>query len=248
MTQHAFISGSGTTTVTFTTLPSTSGQPSITNAFGSPSSTFFLQGLQTPTLNTNAEANSFSSFSYPGESIFLAGSCGPGGVAGSAWGAGTFVSPTPTCIGGGTDAVGTLAFARGSQASINFVLPADWNSSASTDLSISYQTSDTTAGHVTAWDISEVCWATDGKHTGFGSTSATQTISNTIPSGAVSGGQYVANLTGLNMTSPTGCAPQYQLVILISRNNSGVDTNIDTSVLAIQAQVIFGRTITQATR
>jgi len=85
----------------------------------------------------------------------------------------------------------------------------------------------------------------DGTVTDDPPLNAMQPAISMIGGSVVSGGQYVATLTGL---SKFGCQPGYNLVIKITRNNAGGDNNIDTAVSAKWLELTLGRIMNQANR
>jgi hypothetical protein len=89
------------------------------------------------------------------------------------------------------------------------------------------------------------CNSLGGTTTDDPALNAAQTISYTIGSTSVSGAEYLATLTALNMT---GCSAGNNLVLAITRNNSGADTNTDTAVAAKWAELTFGRTMNSTNR
>jgi hypothetical protein len=203
----------------------------------------FLGLLTTPGgLSANAESPN-SAFSAPTKVFFMAAGCN-NATAGNGWQIGTTNAPTPACQGTHTRK-GVLQFARGNVAYIELELPVDWNFGVNVDLKIAFTTTDTTNGHFTAWSVQTGCNSLTGTSTDDPVLNAAQTVSSTVGSTAVSGAEYLTLLTALNMT---GCSAGNNLVLAITRNNSGADTNTDTAVAAKWAELTFGRTINSTNR
>jgi hypothetical protein len=186
------------------------------------------------TLNAESTGNSLSE---PIRAFFPAGGCN-NSTAGNGWDIGVTNTPTPQCAGT-TVRKGTLAFAQGNVGYINFHLPSDWNSSASTDIEICFTTTDTTNGHVTSFNIQTGFNATNGTVTDDPTLNTLQALSVTIGASQVSGGELCGKLTGMTMT---GSAADYNFEIVVTRNNSGTDTNTDTAVAVKSAELIYGVT------
>jgi hypothetical protein len=138
-----------------------------------------------------------------------------------------------------------LQFAPGNTAYLNFELPSDWNQLSSLDLKIAFTTSDVNNGDLTAWDIQTGCNRMDGSATDDPALNAVDTASALIGASAAVNGQYLATKTGLNVST---CQAGSNLVIQITRNNSGKDTNIDTAVGAKWVELTFGRLINASNR
>jgi hypothetical protein len=203
----------------------------------------FLGLLTTPGgFSANAESPN-SAFSAPTKLFFMAAGCN-NVTAGNGWQIGTANAPTPACQGTHTRK-GVLQFARGNVAYVELELPADWNFGVNVDLKIAFTTTDSTNGHFTAWSVQTGCNSLTGTSTDDPVLNAAQTVSSTIGSTAVSGAEYLTLLTALNMT---GCSAGNNLVLAITRNNSGADTNTDTAVAAKWAELTFGRTINSTNR
>jgi len=203
----------------------------------------FLGLLTTPGgLSANAESPN-SAFSAPTKLFFMAAGCN-NVTAGNGWQIGTSNAPTPACQGTHTRK-GVLQFARGNIAYVELELPADWNFGVNVDLKIAFTTTDSTNGHFTAWSVQTGCNSLTGTSTDDPVLNAAQTVSSTIGSTAVSGAEYLTLLTALNMT---GCSAGNNLVLAITRNNSGADTNTDAAVAAKWAELTFGRTINSTNR
>ncbi|MGB8543558.1 MAG: hypothetical protein WCD49_18160 [Candidatus Acidiferrales bacterium] len=203
----------------------------------------FLGLLTTPGgFSANAESPN-SAFSAPTKLFFMAAGCN-NVTAGNGWQIGTVNAPTLSCQGTHTRK-GVLQFARGNVAYVELELPADWNFGVNVDLKIAFTTTDSTNGHFTAWSVQTGCNSLTGASTDDPVLNAVQTVSSTIGSTAVSGGEYLALLTALNMT---GCSAGNNLVLAITRNNSGADTNTDTAVAAKWAELTFGRTMNSTNR
>jgi len=176
------------------------------------------------------------------KAFFSAAGCSSG-TGSNNWDVGTSNAPTAACQGL-VSPKGVLKFAQGNSAFITFELPTDW-SGTSLDIRLAFTTTDTNAGDMTAWDFQTGCNKTDGSMNDDPVLNAVQTLQYPITSGAASGGQYAVVLAGLN---PTGCAPGSNMVIKITRNHSGVDTNIDTAVAAKWAELTLSRIVTAASR
>jgi hypothetical protein len=203
----------------------------------------FLGLLTTPGgFSANAESPN-SAFSAPTKLFFTAAGCN-NVTAGNGWQIGTANAPTPACQGTHTRK-GVLQFARGNVAYVELELPVDWNFGVNVDLKIAFTTTDSTNGHFTAWSVQTGCNSLTGTSTDDPVLNAAQTVSSTIGSTAVSGAEYLTLLTALNMT---GCSAGNNLVLAITRNNSGADTNTDTAVAAKWAELTFGRTINSTNR
>ena len=203
----------------------------------------FLGLLTTPGgFSANAESPN-SAFSAPTKLFFMAAGCN-NVTAGNGWQIGTSNAPTPACQGTHTRK-GVLQFARGNVAYIELELPADWNFGVNVDLKIAFTTTDSTNGHFTAWSVQTGCNSLTGTSTDDPVLNAAQTVSSTIGGTAVSGAEYLTLLTALNMT---GCSAGNNLILAITRNNSGADTNTDTAVAAKWAELTFGRTINSTNR
>jgi hypothetical protein len=203
----------------------------------------FLGLLTTPGgFSANAESPN-SAFSAPTKLFFMAAGCN-NVTAGNGWQIGTTNAPTPACQGTHSRK-GVLQFARGNVAYVELELPADWNFGVNVDLKIAFTTTDSTNGHFTAWSVQTGCNSLTGTSTDDPVLNAAQTVSSTIGSTAVSGAEYLTLLTALNMT---GCSAGNNLVLAITRNNSGADTNTDTAVAAKWAELTFGRTINSTNR
>ncbi len=203
----------------------------------------FLGLLTTPGgFSANAESPN-SAFSAPTKLFFMAAGCN-NLTAGNGWQIGTTNAPSPACQGTHTRK-GVLQFARGNVAYVELELPTDWNFGMNVDLKIAFTTTDSTNGHFTAWSVQTGCNSLGGTSTDDPVLNAAQTISYTIGSTSVSGGEYLATLTALNMT---GCSAGNNLVLAITRNNSGADTNTDTGVAAKWAELTFGRTMNSTNR
>ena len=203
----------------------------------------FLGLLTTPGgFSANAESPN-SAFSAPTKLFFMAAGCN-NVTAGNGWQIGTANAPTPACQGTHTRK-GVLQFARGNVAYVELELPADWNFGVNVDLKIAFTTTDSTNGHFTAWSVQTGCNSLTGTSTDDPVLNAAQTVSSTIGSTAVSGAEYLTLLTALNMT---GCSAGNNLVLAITRNNSGADTNTDAAVAAKWAELTFGRTINSTNR
>jgi len=203
----------------------------------------FLGLLTTPGgFSANAESPN-SAFSAPTKLFFMAAGCN-NVTAGNGWQIGTANAPTPACQGTHTRK-GVLQFARGNVAYVELELPTDWNFGVNVDLKIAFTTTDSTNGHFTAWSVQTGCNSLTGTSTDDPVLNAAQTVSSTIGSTAVSGAEYLTLLTALNMT---GCSAGNNLVLAITRNNSGADTNTDTAVAAKWAELTFGRTINSTNR
>jgi hypothetical protein len=193
-------------------------------------------------ISANAETAG-SSFSFPTKLFFMAAGCN-NSTAGNAWQIGASNAPIPACQGMHS-AKGVLQFARGNVAYIEAELPSDWNSSANVDLKVAFTTADTTTGHFTAWNVQTGCNSLAGSATDDPTLNAAQTVSSTIGSSAVAGGEYLAVLTAV---TTTGCSPGNNFIVAITRNSSGADTNTDAAVAAKWIEVTFSRTITAANR
>ena len=203
----------------------------------------FLGLLTTPGgFSANAESPN-SAFSAPTKLFFMAAGCN-NVTAGNGWQIGTSNAPTPACQGTHTRK-GVLQFARGNVAYVELELPADWNFGVNVDLKIAFTTTDSTNGHFTAWSVQTGCNSLTGTSTDDPVLNTAQTVSSTIGSTAVSGAEYLTLLTALNMT---GCSAGNNLVLAITRNNSGADTNTDAAVAAKWAELTFGRTINSTNR
>jgi hypothetical protein len=203
----------------------------------------FLGLLTTPGgFSANAESPN-SAFSAPTKLFFMAAGCN-NVTAGNGWQIGTANAPSPACQGTHTRK-GVLQFARGNVAYVELELPTDWNFGVNVDLKIAFTTTDSTNGHFTAWNVQTGCNSLGGTTTDDPALNAAQTISYTIGSTSVSGAEYLATLTALNMT---GCSAGNNLVLAITRNNSGADTNTDTAVAAKWAELTFGRTMNSTNR
>ncbi len=196
--------------------------------------------LTNKTINAESTGNNIS---IPAKAFFSAAGC-INGTAASSWDIGASNQPTAVCVG--TNSVkGKLQFARGNQSYINFELPSDWNSSANVDLRIAYTTTDTTSGHVTAFDVQTGCNNVNGTTTDDPVLNLQQIASLTTGSGAVSGGSFEMILSGVTMT---GCAANFNLVVSITRDNSGTDTNTDTAVAVKYGELTFSRTMNGSNR
>jgi hypothetical protein len=193
-------------------------------------------------LSANAEGTN-SSFSFPTKMFFMAAGCN-NSTAGNAWQIGASNAPTPACQGTNSTK-GVLQFARGNVAYIESELPSDWNSAANVDLKVAFTTADITTGHFTAWNIQTGCNSLAGSATDDPALNAAQTVSSTIGSSAVAGGEYLAVLTAVTMT---GCAAGNNFIVAITRNNSGADTNTDAAVAAKWIELTFSRTINSTNR
>jgi hypothetical protein len=191
-------------------------------------------------LNAEGAGNSLA---LPAKAFFAAAGCA-NSLAVSNWDLGTSNIPAAVCKGSISNK-GVLQFARGNTAYINFELPSDWNSSANLDLKISFTTNDTISGHATAWSIQTGCNKMDGSATDDPVLNAAGTASAPIGTSAVVNGQYLATQTGLNVSN---CQPGYNLVIQITRDNTGVDTNSDAAVAAKWVELTFGRTVNSGNR
>jgi hypothetical protein len=203
----------------------------------------FLGLLTTPGgFSANAESPN-SAFSAPTKLFFIAAGCN-NVTAGNGWQIGTANAPTPACQGTHTRK-GVLQFARGNVAYVELELPADWNFGVNVDLKIAFTTTDSTNGHFTAWSVQTGCNSLTGTSTDDPVLNAAQTVSSTIGGTAVSGAEYLTLLTALNMT---GCSAGNNLVLAITRNNSGADTNTDAAVAAKWVELTFGRTINSTNR
>jgi hypothetical protein len=203
----------------------------------------FLGLVTTPGgLSTNAESPN-SALSVPTKLFFMAAGCN-NATAGNGWQIGAANAPTPACQGTHTRK-GVLQFARGNVAYIELELPVDWNFGVNVDLKIAFTTTDTTNGHFTAWSVQTGCNSLTGTSTDDPVLNAAQTVSSTVGSTAVSGAEYLTLLTAMNTT---GCSAGNNLVLAITRNNSGSDTNTDTAVAAKWAELTFGRTMNSTNR
>ena len=203
----------------------------------------FLGLVTTPGgLSANAESPN-SALSVPTKLFFMAAGCN-NATAGNGWQIGAANAPTPACQGTHTRK-GVLQFARGNVAYIELELPVDWNFGVNVDLKIAFTTTDTTNGHFTAWSVQTGCNSLTGSVTDDPVLNAAQTVSSTVGSTAVSGAEYLTLLTGMNTT---GCSAGNNLVLAITRNNSGSDTNTDTAVAAKWAELTFGRTMNSTNR
>jgi len=203
----------------------------------------FLGLLTTPGgFSANAESPN-SAFSAPTKLFFMAAGCN-NVTAGNGWQIGAANAPTPACQGTHTRK-GVLQFARGNVAYVELELPTDWNFGVNVDLKIAFTTTDSTNGHFTAWSVQTGCNSLTGTSPDDPALNSAQTVSSTIGSTAVSGGEYLTILTALNMT---GCSAGNNLVLAITRNNSGADTNTDTAVAAKWAELTFGRTMNSMNR
>ena len=203
----------------------------------------FLGLVTTPGgLSANAESPN-SALSVPTKLFFMAAGCN-NATAGNGWQIGAANAPTPACQGTHTRK-GVLQFARGNVAYIELELPVDWNFGVNVDLKIAFTTTDTTSGHFTAWSVQTGCNSLTGSVTDDPVLNAAQTVSSTVGSTAVSGAEYLTLLTGMNTT---GCSAGNNLVLAITRNNSGSDTNTDTAVAAKWAELTFGRTMNSTNR
>ena len=179
----------------------------------------------------------------PTKAFFAATGC-TSLVPASNWDLGGTNFPAAACQGV-TSTKGVLQFAHGNTAYINFELPSDWNANAGVDIKIAFTTSDTSAGHVTAWDVQTGCNKVDGSMTDDPPLNAAQIAPATVPQNAAANGQYVAVLAAL---TKTGCQAGANLVLAITRDNSGADTNIDPAVAAKWVELTFGRLINGANR
>ena len=206
----------------------------------------FLTPDSTATLtNKTFDAEgSGNSLAIPARAFFAAAGCFNGSSF-SNWDAGSTSPPSPACQGV-TSQKGVLQFARGNTAYLSFELPPDWNAGSNLDLRIAFTTLDTGAGDVTEWDVQTGCSAMDGSATDDPPLNAVQPAIATIGGSVVAGGQYVA--TPLSSLSKAGCQPGSNLVIKVTRNNSGGDTNPDAAVSAKWLELTFGRTMNHTNR
>ena len=179
----------------------------------------------------NAESTG-NSLSEPVKAFFSAAGCN-----GSSPGPSMDIGPTnvPTLACGGTTATKAyLGFARGNVAYINWHLPSDWNSSASTDIELGLITTDTNNGDVISYNVQTGCNKVDGTATDDPALNTLQAASVTIGASQISGGMLTFSKTGLTMT---GCAANYNFEIALTRNNSGTDTATNTAA-AVQLKFV----------
>lgn len=149
-------------------------------------------------------------------------------------------APSPQCVGT-TVTKGVLYFTRGNVAYINWHLPPDWNSSASTDIEFGITSTDTTNTHVVSFNVQTACNAVNGTATDDPTLNGAQAASVTIGASQISGGALNFSKTGLTMT---GCVADYDFEIAITRNNSGTDTATNTGSAAVLkfAEITIGVT------
>lgn len=185
----------------------------------------------------NAESTG-NALSEPVKAFFKAAVCGASSTAGPALDLGASNQPTAQCTGS-TVSKGVLKFARGNVAYINYYLPVDWNSSASTDIQACFTTTDTTNAHVTSFNIQTGFNKVDGTVTDDPSLNGAQALSVTTGASQVSGGELCGSLTSMTMTGGTA---GYNMEIAVTRNNSGTDTNTDTGVALKELVLTYGVT------
>lgn len=222
------------TAIAIATGSCTQAQPAIADLSDGASvlSASSVNTLTNKTLNAESTGNTLS---IPIKAFFSAGGCN-NSTAGTSMDLGTTNAPTPQCSGT-TVRKGTLAFARGNVAYLNWHLPPDWNSSAATDIELGFTTTDTTNGHVTSWNIQTACNIVNGTATDDPALNALQALSVTTGASQISGGMLTGTKTALTMT---GCVADYNFEVAITRNNSGTDTNTDTAVGLKFSEITIG--------
>jgi len=244
--------GQSSTQGILTLFGNSSGSTSLTasaSAAGTmtiPSATDTLMGRATVDTQTNktidAEATG-NNISVPAKAFFAAAGCN-NATAGSSWDIGTSNAPTAACAGSNVRK-GVLQFARGNVAYISFHLPLDWNSGANIGLKIGFTTTDTTSAHVTSFSVQTGCNKTDGTATDDPALNTANAVNATNGASNISGGEQIANSSSL---TTTGCVAGYDLDLVITRNNTGTDTNTDTAVAVKWAELTFSRTMNAANR
>jgi hypothetical protein len=199
--------------------------------------------LTNKTINCESTGNNCSE---PVKAFFRAAGCSGGSSAAPGIDTGTVNAPTSQCTGS-TVFKATLQFTRGNVAYINWHLPPDWNSSASTDIEFGMTSTDTTNGHVVALNLQTGCSGVTGAATDDPALNAAQTASFTIGASQVSGGAFTFKKTALTMTS---CAADSFFEIQITRDNSGTDTatNALTAAALKFAEITVGVTKNAANR
>lgn len=201
--------------------------------------------IDTFTNKTENVESTGNSFSEPIRAYFPAAGCGgSGSTAGNGWDVGTTNIPVAACSGT-TVRKAVLQFARGNVAYLNWHLPPDWNASVATDIELGFTTTDTTNGHVTSFNIQTACNVVNGTATDDPTLNALQALSVTTGASQISGGELVGTKTGLTMT---GCAADRNFEVVVTRNNSGTDTNTDTGVALKFAEITTGVTRNAANR
>jgi hypothetical protein len=199
--------------------------------------------LTNKTINAESTGNTIS---IPTKAFFGVAGCSAGATAGPSIDTGSTNTPTVAC-GGSTVTKAYMQFVRGNSAYINWHLPSDWNSSASTDIEFGLTSTDTTNGHVIAFDVQTGCSGVTGTATDDPSLNAAQSANVTIGASQVSGGGLTFSKTALTMT---GCSADNFFEMKITRNNTGTDTA--TNALSAAAlkflEVTIGRSMNAANR